>query len=78
MTDMGQPEFVSTSFHVLYKMFIIGREFILGRGVREICPSCEILFSDPSFEGPFPWKTTSFDGPHITCTYVLFKHTSSG
>ena len=34
MTDMGQPEFVSTSFHVLYKMFIIGREFILGRGVR--------------------------------------------
>ena len=30
---MGQPEFVST-FHVLYKMFIIGREFMLERGLR--------------------------------------------
>ena len=68
MTDMGQPEFVSTSCHVLYKMFIIGREF-MGRGVREICR--EISFSDPSFEGPFPWKTTSFNGPHITCTYIF-------
>ena len=51
---MGQPEFVST-FHVRYKMFIIGREFMLERGLRgNSVPRVKFsfIFSDPSFERP--------------------------
>ena len=45
---MGQPEFVS-------KMFIIGREFMLERGLRgNSVPRVKFwfIFSDPSFERP--------------------------
>ena len=71
MTDMAQPEFVST-FHVLYKLFITGREVILGRGVRGNSVPCVKFIFSPSFERPLPWKTTttSFDRPHIACTYI--------